>query len=245
MRSYAIGDIHGQLEALRAAHMRIAEDRARTGDGVAPVIHLGDLVDRGPDSAGVIDYLSKGQAEGAPWITLLGNHDQIFRSVLRAGVGEGDLPPFARAWMGPDMGGSETLASYGIRPRFLARHAHIARDLAEAVPPAHRAFLEELPLFHETEGEIFVHAGLRPGLPLGEQIAEDLLWIRGEFLNDTRDHGRLVIHGHTPVEEPMHCGNRVNLDTGAGFGRPLTAAVIEDGAVFVLTNEGRAPLEAP
>ncbi|MEM1064808.1 MAG: metallophosphoesterase family protein [Pseudomonadota bacterium] len=245
MRSYAIGDIHGQLEALRAAHGRIAEDRARSGDDTAPVVHLGDLVDRGPDSAGVIDYLVKGQAGGAPWIVLMGNHDQIFRAVLRAGVGQGDLPDFARAWTSAGMGGLETLSSYGVRPGFLSRPAQIARDAAAAVPPGHRAFLEGLPLFHETEGEIFVHAGLRPGLPLYDQIEEDLLWIRGEFLNDIRDHGRLVVHGHTPVEEPMHCGNRVNLDTGAGFGRPLTAAVIEDGAVFVLTNEGRVPLEAP
>lgn len=239
MRIYAIGDIHGQRAMLEAAHARIAADRARTGDAAAPVVHLGDLVDRGPDSRGVIEFLAQGRARGEPWIGLLGNHDHIFREMLR------DEPRTLATfggWTSGNMGGLATLASYGLGPTALRRGERLRRELRRAVPEAHVAFLDELRLFHETPELLFVHAGIRPGLDLYEQIEEDLLWIRDEFLSDTRDHGWLVVHGHTPVEGPMHCGNRVNLDTGAGFGRPLTAAVFEGRDVWVLGEEGRERL---
>jgi serine/threonine protein phosphatase 1 len=240
MRYYAIGDIHGQLEQLRAAHARIEADRQACGDDTALTIHLGDLVDRGPDSRGVIEYLLNGIENGAPWIVVKGNHDQIFEDALNLD----QTPPFSfSAWTGPNMGGSETAGSYGVRFGAFSMGDRPRRKLAAAVPPDHLAFIQGLPAYHKTPEVIFVHAGIRPGLPLSEQIEHDLLWIRGEFLNDTRDHGKLIVHGHTPVDEATHYGNRVNLDTGAGFGSPLTAAVIEGRKVWVLDEDGRRALE--
>ncbi|MDU8942632.1 metallophosphoesterase family protein [Ovoidimarina sediminis] len=237
MRVYAIGDIHGHLDKLEEAHARIAADRRGTGDAAAPVIHLGDYCDRGPDSRGVLQFLIDGQARGAPWITLRGNHDRVFLDQLDDAPGA----PF-RFWTSPGMGGLATAESYGVSLPGWTFAGLAARKFRSAVPEAHHAFLKSLPLFHETETHIFVHAGIRPGLPLTEQIEEDLIWIRHEFLGDPRDHGKVIVHGHTPCETPEHWGNRINLDTGAGYGRALTAAVFEGTEVFVLGEAGRVPL---
>ncbi len=242
VRSYAIGDIHGQRDALLAAHRRIEADRAACGDPEAPVIHLGDLVDRGPDSAGVIELLIEGADRGAPWITILGNHDRMFRGFL----GDPDYQdPGLRAdlsWLNPRLGGDTTLASYGIADAFERPRDEVHGEALERVPERHRAFLAGLPLTHLRGELLFVHAGIRPGLPLAEQTETDLVWIRSGFLEDPRDHGPLLVHGHTALEAPRHFGNRVDLDSGAGYGRPLTAAVIEGRQVWVLTDDGRVPL---
>ncbi len=241
MAVYAIGDIHGRLEALRHQHALIEADRARHGPG--PVVHLGDLVDRGPDSRGVVDWLMAGIARGEDWVVLRGNHDRMFSLFL-------DDPracdPGLRAdlsWLHPRIGGGATLASYGIANAAdlpLAR-AHAAA--LAAVPAAHRAFLAGLPAMHRAGGAVFVHAGIRPGVALAAQDETDLLWIRGAFLDDPRDHGALVVHGHTAVDAPEHRGNRLNIDTGAGYGRALTTVAIEPGgAVFQLTPGGRLAL---
>ena len=243
MRIYVIGDVHGQLDMLRAAHERIEADRTARRDRMAPVLHLGDYVDRGPDSRGVIDFLIDGKLRGKRWIFLRGNHDRIFQGFLadhdyRDPVLRADL-----SWVSPNMGGSQTLASYGVHVRRIGS-IRPAWDAAQhSVPPSHVEFLRDLKLYHETRDLIFVHAGLRPGIPLAEQTEDDLIWIRGPFLDDGSDHGKLVVHGHTPVETPEHWGNRVALDTGAGYGRPLTAAVFEGRNCFVLTENGRVPLE--
>ena len=240
MRHYAIGDIHGQLGMLEAAHARIARDREETGDAAAPVIHLGDLVDRGPDSRGVIDYLMEGIAGGAPWIVLRGNHDAMLLDLL-TGTGEN-----AESYLGPRMGGLETLASYGVRTGTFRSRRAIVEDAKAAVPEHHRRFLSELRNLYAAPGLLFVHAGIRPGVPITLQDPADLLWLRGDFLQSSRDHGALVVHGHTPVDVPEHHGNRVNLDTGAGFGRRLTAAVFEGTACWVLEESGRtAPARMP
>ena len=242
MRLYAIGDIHGHLDLLRAAHALIARDRAATGDDAAPVVHLGDLVDRGPDSAGVIAFLLAGPARGGPWITLKGNHDHMFALFLRqpperdAGL-RADL-----SWRDRRLGGATTLASYGIDASDDRPEADLQAEARARVPAAHRAFIEALPLHHVGAGAICVHAGIRPGIPLDRQDPVDLMWIRADFHRDDRDHGGLVVHGHTPVDRPTHYGNRLNLDTGAAYGGPLSVAVIEDGAAFHLTDEGRVPL---
>jgi serine/threonine protein phosphatase 1 len=236
MRFYAIGDIHGQLAMLEAAHARIARDREVTGDAAAPVVHLGDLVDRGPDSRGVIDFLMEGIAGGAPWIVLRGNHDQLFLDIL---TGSEDN---AQAWLEHRIGGSETLASYGVRTGSFRSRRAILEDARAAVPECHRRFFAGLPNLYAAPELLFVHAGIRPGVPITLQDPTDLLWIREEFLEDPRDHGPLVVHGHTPGDRPEHRGNRVNLDSGAGFGRPLTAAVIEGRDCWVLTDDGRARL---
>jgi serine/threonine protein phosphatase 1 len=241
MRLYAIGDIHGYLGELEAAHERIERDRRDTGDHDALVIHLGDLVDRGPDSRGVIRYLMDGIAAGAPWKVLKGNHDRIFATQIRDG--EPEVP--MATWTSEPWGGAMTMASYGVDALGWPRREKARRQLAEAVPEADLAFLENLPTVHETPDLILVHAGIRPGLAMSEQIEDDLVWIRKGFLDDPRDHGRLVVHGHTPVDTPFHAGNRIDLDTGAGYGRPLTAAVFEGRDCFVLGPDGREPLLPP
>lgn len=245
IRTYAIGDIHGQLAMLEHAHRLVEEDRARTDDRDAPVVHLGDLVDRGPDSAGVVARLSEGIARGAPWVVLKGNHDRMFSGFLsdpfhhdpglRAGV----------EWLDERLGGPSTLASYGVDDvsRDDPRHAHAAALVR--VPEAHRDFLWSLPTSYSRGEAVFVHAGIRPTVPLADQREDDLLWIRGPFLDDNRDHGALVVHGHTALDAATHHGNRVNLDSGAGYGRPITAAVLEGRRVWLLTPRGRLLLPPP
>lgn len=238
---YAVGDIHGHLDKLKAAHELIAADAARAG--VTPsVVHVGDLTDRGPDSRGVIDFLMGGLAAGEDWVVLKGNHDRLFAMYAREGATtDGRLRP-GLSWLDPSMGGSETLASYGIRKRRLEGAERLHARAARAVPEAHVAFVEDLPLWHRAEGMIFVHAGIRPGFPLEAQDEDDLLWIRDEFLWRLEAHEALIVHGHTPVETPTHYRNRVNIDTGAGWGKALVPVVFEDGRCFALTAEGRQPV---
>lgn len=242
MRSYAIGDIHGQLELLRAAHDWIEADRARAGDPDAPVVHLGDLVDRGPDSAGVIEFLLRGRAAGRNWVVLKGNHDRMLARFL-------DDPktrdPGLRAhlsYLHPAIGGAETLEAYGVHAAANRPVAKVHADALAAVPDTHRAFLASLPAYHQRGTVLFVHAGIRPGVPLAEQTETDLAWIRAPFLDHPGPHPWLVVHGHTAIEEPRHYGHRVNIDSRAAYGGPLTAVVIEEHAVFVLGPDGRRPL---
>jgi len=239
MRTYAIGDVHGYLGKLEEAHRRIEADRARIGDRAAPVVHIGDLVDRGPDSRGVIDFLIRGVAAGEPWVTLKGNHDRMFTGFLHdpdshdPGLREGVH------WVQPLLGGDTTLASYGVEGAGERMLFDLHADALAAVPAAHVTFLTGLPLSYQRGGALFVHAGIRPGVPLGAQSENDLLWIRRDFHNDLRDHGFLVVHGHTPVDAVTHYGNRLNIDTGAGYGRDLSVVVLEAGAVWRLGPEGR------
>lgn len=239
MRTYAIGDVHGQLDGLKALHDRIAKDRAAYGDDGAPVVQIGDLVDRGPDSRGVIDYLIAAEAGGEAWVFLKGNHDRMFRGFM-ADPDHHD-PRLRRDlnWLHDRLGGAETLASYGVKRvgERLLRDLHAAAS--EAVPAAHLAFLERMQNYFLRGDCLFVHAGVRPGVDLHEQSEDDLLWIRNDFLNDGRDHGALIVHGHTPDEGVAHYGNRLNIDTGAGYGRALSAVVIEGREVFELTPRGR------
>lgn len=242
MRSYAIGDIHGQLGLLEQAHGWIAADRARTGDQDAPVVHLGDLVDRGPDSAGVIRFLREAVAGGAPWTVLKGNHDRLFEHFLTRP--DWNDPHFREGftYLHPLIGGAETLMSYGLY-RQTAFHIKTARaNAVKAVPPEDIAFLQSLPLFHAHGSVFHVHAGIRPGVPLEAQTEQDLLWIRDPFLMDTRDHGPLILHGHTAIPRPIHYRNRVNIDSRAGYGGPLTVVVIEHRQVWVLDADGRTAL---
>ncbi|MEM9710059.1 MAG: metallophosphoesterase family protein [Pseudomonadota bacterium] len=243
MRIYAIGDIHGHVEKLDAAHQAILQDRERNGDWTAPVVHLGDLVDRGPDSKSVIEYLMAGIAEGAPWIVLKGNHDRMFVDFIEC---DDEEPRLFRgmSYLHDTLGGRTTLESYGVTGGLLSRERTLQSKAVEAVPQSHIDFLDARPLFFRFGEILFVHAGIRPGVPLEDQVEEDLLWIRGPFLDDPGDHGALIVHGHTPVDEIEHWGNRVALDTGAAFGGPLVPAVFEDGELFALTEYGRSPIRA-
>ncbi|TNF10754.1 MAG: serine/threonine protein phosphatase [Rhodobacteraceae bacterium] len=241
MRTYAIGDIHGHLAKLRGAHALIAADRAACGDQEASIVHVGDLVDRGPESAGVIDYLMSGQTRGEDWIVLRGNHDRMFLGFLDDPFTEDHLLSSEVSYLNPRVGGEATLESYGIADAFSRPLAEIAPELG-AIPRAHRDWLASQPAYFTRGEAIFVHAGLRPGIPLEDQVEDDLLWIRKPFLTDPRDHGALVVHGHTNIEAATHYGNRLNLDSGAGYGRPLSTVVIEGRDAWLLTPEGRAEL---
>ncbi|MFD0982348.1 metallophosphoesterase [Tropicimonas aquimaris] len=241
MRTYAIGDIHGQLEKLRRAHALIDADKAAVGDPGATVVHLGDLPDRGPDTKGVIDHLIQCRDAGAPHVVLLGNHDRMMRRFLHPEKLKDNLR-HDLDWLWEPLGGRATLASYGVDVSAGRDDLDIHADALDAVPVSHLAFLDDLTTPY-AEGEcLFVHAGIRPGVPLERQTLDDLVWIREPFLSDTRDHGPLIVHGHTPVDEVMHCGNRLNLDTGAGYGEALSAVVIEGRDVWLLTEEGRLPV---
>ncbi|WP_438990710.1 metallophosphoesterase [Lentibacter sp.] len=233
---YAIGDIHGQHELLLDALTLIELD----GGQDARVISLGDLVDRGPDSRAVIETLMSGVAEGRNWTVLMGNHDRLFEQFLRTGVTTHPKMRSSYTWLSPELGGRDTLASYGVDcglPEAALRAAAL-----EAVPEAHRAFLAGLPLYLEAGECLFVHAGLQPRLPMAWQTEDDLIWIRDAFLTHEDPFERLVVHGHTAVAAPEHRGNRVNIDSGAGFGRALTVVAIEGADVFVLEEDGRTPL---
>lgn len=240
MHSYAIGDIHGHLDLLEAAHARIAADMAVHGP--ATVVHVGDLVDRGPDSRGVIDHLMRGIDRGEDWVVLKGNHDRMFSRFLRApDEPEPGLRPDL-SWLHPRLGGAETLASYGVRNAGDRPVKAVHEEALEKVPQAHRDFLEARPVWHRIGEVVFVHAGIRPGFAMDKQTETDLVWIRQPFLEDRRDHGFLVVHGHTAIPAPHHHGNRVNIDSSAAYGGPLTAVAIEGRAVYRLTGAAREPV---
>ncbi|TJZ93288.1 serine/threonine protein phosphatase [Paracoccus gahaiensis] len=237
MRLYAIGDIHGQLDLLKAAHERIFDDGGRD----AVIAHVGDLIDRGPDSRGVVEHLLRGQRAGRPWIVTRGNHDRFLPAFLRTpdwidpGLSSG------QHWVDhPGLGAGATLRSYGVDPD--QPRAAVLKAARRAVPADHAQFLAALPLWYLHPLALVVHAGIRPGIDLQHQAEDDLVWIREGFLDCPADFGVLVVHGHTALDRPTRHANRLNLDGGAAYGRPLSAAVIEPGAVHLLTDHGRHPL---
>ena len=236
---YAIGDVHGQLTELRRVLDLIEAD----GGKDAHVVFLGDYTDRGPDSRGVLDLLIQGRDAGRDWHFIKGNHDRMFEWFMQDYPKHEAYLPIELSWLNPRLGGDTTLASYGIdftdKNRQLVVHA-AARD---AVPQSHVDFLKSLPLTYETDHLFFVHAGIKAGVPLADQDEEDLLWIRKEFHEDTRAHPKLIVHGHTPVDAATHYGNRINLDTGACYGKPMTVAVFEAAECWLLTDGGRVPLQ--
>ena len=242
MQTYAIGDIHGQFHLLQRAFELIEADRAREGSADSPVVVLGDLCDRGPNSAGVIATLYERQAAGENLIVLKGNHDRMFSIFLDDPFGRDPRLRAEFTWMHPRLGGPETLASYGIREPANRPTAQVHAEALAAMPPEHRCWLSRLPGYYHRDEAVFVHAGIRPGVPLEAQTEDDLLWIRTDFLDDRRDHGALIVHGHTAILTATHYGNRLNLDSSAGYGGPLSTAVIEGRRAWLLTDAGRVPL---
>jgi serine/threonine protein phosphatase 1 len=217
-RIYAIGDIHGRLDLLIRLHEKIAADARRTRARRHVVVYLGDYVDRGPDSKGVVEHLSQGGLAGFERVHLKGNHEDL---MLRFLMGE----PVARVWF--MNGGMQTLRSYGVTGLVEDLPAIARAALTKGVPERHRQFLDGLALSHVEGDYLFVHAGVRPGIPLGRQDAADLMWIREEFLDSGADHGKVVVHGHTIMPKPDIRANRIGIDTGAFMTGRLTALVLE------------------
>lgn len=204
-RTYAIGDVHGCLTKLigliRLCH---ADARGRS----TKFIFLGDYIDRGPDSRGVVDYLIALQQDRPDdVICLMGNHEDMLLAAV-------DAPEWEETWLRNV--GIQTLLSYGVAT-------------ATDIPQDHIDWIRGLPKFHDDGLRFFVHAGIHPDRPLDRQDEHDFLWIREPFLSSTKDFGRLVVHGHTPLNtgRPDIRPNRLNLDTAAVYGGPLTAAVFD------------------
>ena len=236
---YALGDIHGQFDMLQKALARIERDGGRD----AAVVFTGDLTDRGPNSRQVVEHLITQIAEGKNWTVIKGNHDRMFGWFLQDHPKFDIELPVGLDWLNPRLGGDKTLASYGVKIDETSRYYQVHAAERTAVPAEHLAFLNALPLQYETDDYIFVHAGIRPDVALAAQTERDLLWIREPFLSHSAPREKMIIHGHTALEAPQLYSNRLNLDGGAGYGRPLTPVVIDNKQVFCLGAHGRVLLE--
>ena len=225
MSIVAIGDVHGQLALLEPILRQVEARAAVRPERRHIVISLGDLVDRGPDSAGVVERLLRGVA-GCELVVLKGNHEEALLDFL-AGAAD------PRQWLG--WGGLETLQSYRVpvQRSWLSGvdMAALHREFRLRLPQAHLDFFRRLPLSVSFGDYFFVHAGARPGVPLAEQQAHDLLWIREDMHKSSYRFEKKIVHGHTPVREPEFLRNRINLDTGAFASGRLTAALFEDDRV--------------
>lgn len=222
-RIYAIGDIHGRADLLADAIARIDDDIARRPIRETVEVYLGDYIDRGPDSKAVIDLLSVRLVKNRA-VCLRGNHEALMEDFLRDSKN-------LRPWL--QLGGLQTLASYGLHPRN-DTEIDTRRRFWSAFPRAHELFLQCLRYSFCCGDFLFVHAGIRPGIPIQQQDFHDLLWIRQEFLNSPRDHGKFVVHGHTTVPHPDIRQNRMNIDTGAWRTGTLTCAAIEGSVILIL-----------
>ncbi|NJM34439.1 MAG: serine/threonine protein phosphatase [Rhodomicrobium sp.] len=235
IRVYAVGDIHGRLDLLDELLSMIAANERSWPAERAFLIFLGDYIDRGPDSAGVIDRLLSGLPDDLQPVFLRGNHEDMMQRCL----GE---PGLIGDWM--TYGGMETLQSYGIDLKALRYGeidaADLSKQLQEKIPLSHRAFLNSLQVTAELGDYFFVHAGVRPGIALDAQSLEDCLYIRGRFLDYPGDFGKIVVHGHTPADEPEVRSNRIGIDTGAFFTGRLTAVCLEGASRIFLGTRGAA-----
>jgi serine/threonine protein phosphatase 1 len=220
-RAYVVGDVHGWRDKLVALHGLIVADFAARPTRSAVLVHLGDYIDQGPDSAGVVGLLAAGSPiPGLAVVNLMGDHERMLLGGL-----EGERAA-ATDWLWA--GGREALVSWGL-PEDLPREAWEA-----ALPAAHVAWLRSLVLTHREGGYLFVHAGIRPGVPLEAQTRDDLVTMRHPFLSTEQDFGVIVVHGHSSTPSVQIGVNRIGLDTGAGIGGRLTCAVLEDDVVGLL-----------
>ncbi len=223
-RIYAIGDIHGRLDLLDQLLSMIQADDEEQGPAERrTLIFLGDYIDRGEHSREVVDRLLTGLPEGFESICLKGNHEDI---LLRSLVD----PYMVPNWIAN--GGGTTLASYGVdisdQPAVpFGPPSHISAAMAEAIPQAHLEFYRSRPISVVFGDYLFIHAGVRPGVPLDAQKEDDCLYIREPFLSHRGSFGKVVVHGHTPVPEPELRANRIGIDTGAFFSGRLTALRLE------------------
>lgn len=228
-RVYAVGDIHGRVDLLNRLHELIAADMRANDPSRAIIIYVGDYIDRGDSSREVIDLLLAGPVDRAEAVHLLGNHEAFMLTFLEdASVGE--------PWL--KNGGDSTVYSYGVgAPRVsdrAQRHQIMRDDLREKLPATHLEFLRSLKQYHVEGDYAFVHAGIRPGVALEDQVDDDVLWIRDEFLNDKSDHGKCIVHGHTITDDIDVRPNRIGIDTGAYFSGTLSCLVLDGESRAVL-----------
>jgi serine/threonine protein phosphatase 1 len=222
-----VGDIHGRADLLDQVLARVDADLSDYPDCHPLQIFLGDYIDRGPASRTVIDRLIA-RSRTHEIVCLKGNHESYMLEFLRN-------PAVLSDWR--QLGGLETLVSYGLTPSINAttvEQTKLAQALAAVLPEQHRRFLQRLSICFTCGDFFFVHAGVKPGIPLEQQNEEDLLWIRDDFLHCEDDLGKIVVHGHTPVLAPEIRPNRINIDTGAYATGRLTCLIIESGGYFVL-----------
>jgi serine/threonine protein phosphatase 1 len=227
IRVYAIGDVHGRADLLEQLLARLDADLVADPPDDAVEVFLGDYIDRGPHSREVLDLLIA-RSPKHQLVCLKGNHETYIPEFLKN-------PAILSDWR--DLGGLSTLLSYGLAPSNNANEREqvaLATALNRALPDSHRRFLDSLKLSFTCGDFFFVHAGVRPGIPLAQQREDDLLWIREDFLLHEEDFGKVIVHGHTPVREPDIRSNRINIDTGAYATGQLTCLKINgDKMVFL------------
>jgi serine/threonine protein phosphatase 1 len=227
IRIYAVGDLHGRSDLLKQMFTVIDVDRKTSPADRVIEVYLGDYVDRGPDSRGTLDLLIE-RGERSETVFLKGNHEAFLLEVL-------DDPSKIQDWR--QYGGLPTLMSYGLRPTLNPtrdEQVDLVKGLTQALPQSHVAFLKNLPSCFDCGDYYFVHAGVRPGVPLEQQRDEDRLWIRDEFLQSDRDFGKYIVHGHTPVSAPDIRPNRVNIDTGAYATGNLTLLMLQGDRMMAI-----------
>lgn len=237
-RAYVIGDIHGRLDLLDEILADIERERAERPARKTLLVFLGDLIDRGPQSAQVIDRLRTFSCDGVGTIFILGNHEEVLLRIL-----DGDTW-LIRSWL--QFGGTQTLQSYGVDPLTVAGKSD-ERALAairSAIPKAHQEFLRSFVDTCRFGDYLFVHAGIRPGVPVEEQLQDDLRWIREPFLEDESSHGFIVVHGHTISPEVEERANRIGIDTGAYRTGVLTALALEGSLRWYLQTHETAGASA-
>lgn len=231
-RAYAVGDVHGRLDLLEELLAKIHAELQHRPASKTFLVFVGDLIDRGPSSAQVIERLRTYRREGISPVFLLGNHEEVLLRILG---GDSELITKWR-WFG----GSECLESYGVDP---AQFAHLNDEQAlelvrKAIPKEHVRFIESFVDSCRFGDYLFVHAGIRPGVELDQQRQSDLRWIREPFLLDDSEHGFIVVHGHTISEEVDEQSNRIGIDTGAYRTGVLTALGIEGTDRWLLATGG-------
>ena len=227
VRIYAVGDIHGRSDLVSRVLCGIDDDCQRRPVDRPITVFIGDYIDRGPGSRAVLDLLLRWRRDNEA-VFLLGNHETFLTRFLADSR-------TLNEWR--QNGGLETLLSYELKPTISPdrrEQVRLADQLADAIPPQHLNFLASLDLSFCCGDFLFVHAGVRPGVPIEEQTEDDLLWIREEFLAHEQPFERFVVHGHTPVNAPDLRSNRINIDTGAFATGRLTCIVIEGSAIAQL-----------
>jgi len=229
IRVYAIGDIHGRLDLLHALLGKITADCAANPAACHKLIFLGDYVDRGNQSYELLDLLSKGPIDGFATTYLRGNHEDFLLRFL-------DDTSHGSRWL--YHGGANTLISYGIpaspQETDPDRLIDLQQKLCDVLPESHLAFLRSLKMSYVVGDYVFVHAGIRPGIPFGKQSNDDLIWIREPFLESTLDHGYIVVHGHSVCVRPEMLANRIGIDTGAYDTGVLTCLVLQGEGQWLL-----------